>query len=203
MAAPTIEDNNKKPINFGFCDLVQRLIFLGYNAITNFIKGMHYMKKILWMIATCLTLTACGEDVVRIDDRGVFFFGSLQIKELSKTKPFTYAGIMLSDAKGSGDFSSVTLTVNREKNESKCLPDTAIFLNGNELRTISVKSEINDEKTISYSAKYSFDDYLEFFAKNNKVMISSCGINHVLTEDEKGGLARIAKAWIKFTNKAS
>ena len=160
------------------------------------------MKKLL-LIAVVLVLSACGEDVVRIDDRGVFFFGSLQIKELSKTKPFTYAGIMLSDAKGSGDFSSVTLTVNREKNESKCLPDTAIFLNGNELRTISVKSEINDEKTISYSSKYSFDDYLEFFAKNNKVMISSCGINHVLTEDEKGGLARIAKAWIKFTNKAS
>ena len=42
---------------------------------------------------------------------------------------------------------------------------------------------------------------LEFFAKNNKVMISSCGINHVLTDNEKMGLAEITKAWIKFTDK--
>nr|DAR86793.1 MAG TPA: Prokaryotic membrane lipoprotein lipid attachment site [Caudoviricetes sp.] len=161
---------------------------------------MHYMKKILLMIATCLTLTACGDDIVSIKDNDYSFFGHLEIQALSK-KPLSNADIMLSDFRGRDDLKSVTLWIDGEKSESKCLSDTAILLNDKKLRPITVKLEKKDEQELSYSAKYSFDDYLEFFAKNNKVMISSCGINHVLTEDEKGGLARITKAWIKFTDK--
>lgn len=160
------------------------------------------MKKLLLFVAG-LMLTACGDDIVSIDDRGVLFFGDLYIQELSKNKQLSYASIMLSDAQGIGDFKSIDLNIVGEKSESKCLRDTEILINNKRLQPITVKLEERGERKLSYSAKYSFDDYLEFFAKNNKVMISSCGINHVLTEDEKGGLARIAKAWIKFTNKAS
>nr|DAO05767.1 MAG TPA: TRAF PROTEIN, TRAO PROTEIN, TRAN ADHESION, BACTERIAL SECRETION.5A [Bacteriophage sp.] len=158
------------------------------------------MKKLL-LIVTGLMLTACGDDIVSIDDRGVLFFGNLDIQELSKNKQFSYASIMLSDTQGMGDLKSIDLNIVGEKSESKCLRDTEILINNKRLQPITVKLEERREKELSYRAKYSFSAYLEFFAKNNKVMISSCGINHVLTEDEKGGLARIARAWLKFTDK--
>ena len=158
------------------------------------------MKKLL-LIVTGLMLTACGDDIVSIGDRGVLFFGNLDIQELSKNKQFSYASIMLSDTQGMGDLKSIDLNIVGEKSESKCLRDTEILINNKRLQPITVKLEERSEKELSYRAKYSFGAYLEFFAKNNKVMISSCGINHVLTEDEKGGLARIARAWLKFTDK--
>ena len=161
---------------------------------------MHYMKKILLMIATCLTLTACGDDIVSIKDNDYSFFGHLEIQALSK-KPLSNADIMLSDFRGGDDLKSVTLWINGEKSESKCLSDTAILLNDKKLRPITVKLEKKDEQELSYSAKYSFDEYLEFMAKENKVMISSCGINHILSRDERMGLAEITEAWLKFRDK--
>ncbi|HHF3827529.1 TPA: hypothetical protein ACPOJ5_001643 [Haemophilus influenzae] len=158
------------------------------------------MKKLL-LFAAGLMLTACGDDIVSIDDRGVLFFGNLYIQELSKNKQFSYASIMLSDAQGIGDFKSIDLNIVGEKSESKCLRDTEILINNKRLQPITVKLEERGERKLSYRAKYSFAEYLEFFVKNNKVMISSCGINHVLTDNEKMGLAEITKAWIKFTDK--
>lgn len=157
------------------------------------------MKKLL-LFAAGLMLTACGDDIVSIKDNDYSFFGHLEIQALSK-KPLSNADIMLSDFRGRDDLKSVTLWINGEKSESKCLSDTAILLNDKKLRPITVKLEERGERKLSYRAKYSFDEYLEFMAKENKVMISSCGINHILSRDERMGLAEITKAWIKFTDK--
>lgn len=156
------------------------------------------MKKLLVIVA-CLILAACGEDnIVDIDIRGdVFFFGSLEIQKFSKEEPFSYARIMLADSKGGLDVTSVNLNMTREGLENQCLLDTEILLNDKKLQPITVKSEENDKK-LSYRVSYSFEEYLEFMEKNNKVMVSSCGIKHILTDNEKVGLAKITEAWSKF-----
>lgn len=159
------------------------------------------MKKLL-VLALGFMLSACGDDAVRIDERGSMFFGSLQLNALMDSNQFIYASVMLSDSRGRGDFKTASLNISARKNEGNCLNTTGISINGEKVQSTSSKLEVDDkDSSISYVAKYQFEQYLEFFAKDNKVTITSCGVEHTLTPDEKKGLAKITEEWIKFMDK--